>query len=82
MTVKFPVVSIERATHIENYPFKFIKVISVTKLYDNNDIYDVVFEFPDYYGSEVVASDFFGCGVFFGLDLKYSSYGTEPERVR
>lgn len=80
MIVKFPVVSIERVNHIENYSFSFIKVISITKLYDNNDIYDVVFEFPDYYGIEVVAADFFGCGISFGLDLQYSSYDNNIPR--
>jgi hypothetical protein len=81
MTITIPVASTERAKHIENYNFAFIKINSVTQREDG-DIYDVEIQYPDSFGAEKLASDLFGCGVSFGLDLKYSSYGTEPERVR
>jgi hypothetical protein len=81
MTIKIPIASAERAKHIENYKFTFIKINSVTQREDG-DIYDVEIQYPDSFGAEKLASDLFGCGVSFGLDLKYSSYGTEPERVR
>jgi hypothetical protein len=81
MIITIPIVSAERAKHIENYKFTFIKINSVTQREDG-DIYDVEIEYPESFGAEKLVSDFFGCGVSFGLDLKYSSYGTEPERVR
>jgi len=81
MIIKIPIVSEERASHIQNYQFSFITIKSVTKR-DSSDIYDIQIEYPDEYGAEMLASDFFGCGVLHGLNLQYSHYGTEPERVR
>ncbi len=79
MTIKIPIVSAERAKHIENYKFTFIKINSVTQREDG-DIYDVEIEYPESFGSQKLVSDFFGCGVSFGLDLKYSSYDNNVPR--
>jgi hypothetical protein len=43
-------------------------------------MYDVEIEYPDSFGAEKLASDFFGCGVSYGLDLKYSSYDNNVPR--
>ena len=79
MTIKIPIVSAERAKHIENYKFTFIKINSVTQREDG-DIYDVEIEYPESFGAEKLVTDFFGCGVSYGLDLQYSSYDNNVPR--
>jgi hypothetical protein len=79
MTIKIPVFSTERAKHIENYKFAFIKINSVIQR-QSGDMYDVEIEYPDSFGAEKLASDLFGCGVSYGLDLQYSSYDNNVPR--
>ena len=79
MTITIPVASTERAKHIENYNFSFIKINSVTQREDG-DIYEVEIQYPDSFGAEKLASDLFGCGVSYGLDLQYSSYDNNIPR--
>jgi len=47
-----------------------------------NDMYDVTIKFNDFYDVSLIAQLLFSAGISYGLDLKYSSYGKEPERVR
>ena len=46
------------------------------------DMYDVTITFNKFYDISLIAQSIFSAGISYGLDLKYSSYGTEPERVR
>ena len=79
MTIKVAIASAERAKHIENYKFTFIKINSVTQREDD-DIYYAEIEYPESFGAEKLVIDFFGCGVSFGLDLQYSSYDNNIPR--
>lgn len=72
----------EKLTFLGTYN-ESIKVINAEQVEDADvEIYTTTFEIPDHYSVGAIAQLFFYAGASYGLDLKYSSYGTEPERVR
>lgn len=72
----------EKLTFLGTYDERII-VTNAEKVEDADvEIYRTTFEIPEHYGIGAIAQLFFYAGASYGLDLKYSSYGTEPERVR
>ena len=72
----------DKLTFFGNYDER-IKVINAEQVEDADvELYRTTFEIPDHYPIGAIAQLFLYAGVSYGLDIKYSSYGTEPERVR
>ncbi len=80
MQIKF-VTGANRMEYLSKIPE--VKIVDVEQIEDSDkESYYVTYEFPEWYSMGLICQFFFHAGVTYGLDLKYSSYGTEPERVR
>ena len=53
---------------------------SVTENINSKGFYNVVMDWDDLYSINNIAVIMFHQGISYALDLKYSSYGTTPER--
>jgi len=81
MTIKI-ITSELQAEFLKDYKITNPAMESVeVELFEKN-MYDVTSEFNDFYDVSLIAQLLFSAGISYGLDLKYSSYGKEPERVR
>ena len=70
----------EKLNFIGTYDERII-VTNAEKVEDADvELYRTTFMIPDDYSVGAIAQLFFYAGASYGLDLKYSSYGTEPSR--
>lgn len=70
-----------QAEFLKNYTNSAI-VSVVSEESDEGGFYNTTITFAKYYDADLIAQALFGAGISYGLDLKYSHYGTQPERVR
>ena len=79
MQITFPTAS-ERMEFLGNYDQR-IKIVDAKRIEDSDyESYWVTFEIPEHYSVADIAQLFFHAGASYGLQLDYSSYGTEPSR--
>ena len=75
------VVSAERANFLLSYQWLAAKTLSVEPSLASKDSFDVTIEFPEHYDTNLMCQVLFGAGVSYGLDLNYSSYDNQPNRL-
>jgi hypothetical protein len=74
--------SLKATEYLKTCNLSGIESVSVEENNEDPHLYWTTIKFADYYDSTLVGATMFAVGITYGLDLQYSSYGTEPERVR
>jgi len=81
MTIKI-LTSEKAAEYFKTCNLSGIESVTTEKKLDDPAFYWTTITFEDYFSADLVGATMFAAGISYGLDLQYSSYGTEPERVR
>lgn len=69
-----------QAEHLKANESALINSVSYEQHNDEADFYNVTIVFNKFCSIDLIAQMLFSAGISYGLDLKYSSYGTEPIR--